>query len=372
MLDITRYRAAGILVFAVTAATSAKTVYFATDNFAGIQGLPDIEEAVFGATNEARAAADVPPLSWDDGLAAAARQHSDEMKRLFYFSHDSPTSGLESVRERAYAAGVTDTSLAENLVSENSVDPSSTTAGEIGGTLVKLLLASEKHRENILDRRATNMGVGCAVTEEGTLFCTQVFSRKALLFKFLKATPKEERVLDITLKLKFDDEVGVWVDEEDVYVFQPDEGVVAVKLSFPLAKGVRKVAMARRVPGTFGPMTGFFINKFDPESPYKFSQAITEIDVLSEEQTLSRRVMWEVDAEGRTVTSVGKLKVSDGDSRFGAELKNGKFKAKLGIPSRTGVHEIFFVTDDEASHRILMDTDGPAEGFFRQGRDVTP
>lgn len=343
------------------------TADFATNAFAETAGVPDIEGAVFNATNEAREAEGLPPLVVDDRLVTAARRHSDEMKRLLYFSHESPTPGLKDVRDRVYAAGLTDLVIGENLASENNIVADPSAASDVGRAIVDLLLASEHHRANILDRRYTNLGVGCAISDEGTVFCTQVFSKRIINFKSIKLSENQEKTLKVTLTIKFDDEVGVWVDEEDVHVFQPKEGVVTIELLFPFSKGTRKVALARRVPGTFGPMTSFFVGRFNPKHPIHFREAITDIEVISEEQRVSDLKYYTLEAKGDVLSTFGKLRLADGDTHYVVKTDGRRFKARYGIPASTGTHKIFFVTDEDALHGLIVDTDAPLIEAFRQG-----
>jgi hypothetical protein len=98
------------IIFALSAVAwsppaRADSVDFRRDLFSEIPGIPDIEKAMFEEVNRVREEQDIPPLFFDQGLTYAARQHSDEMKRLYYFAHESPTPGLGDVLDRVYSAG---------------------------------------------------------------------------------------------------------------------------------------------------------------------------------------------------------------------------------------------------------------------------
>jgi len=350
------------------AASGGYGVDFDRKAFNGIDGLDSVEEALFKAINEERLANGLTALKRDRNLDGAARQHSQEMRDLFYFDHESPTPGFRDVRDRVYAAGLTDLVVAENLATENNQKPGEVEADEIGSTLARMFMKSDKHRANILDPRYTHTGVGCTVSGEGTLYCTQVFSSKVLDFKSIGIREKTEDTLSLTLKLKFDDEVGVWVDEKDVYVFQPKDGIVTVHILFPLSKGPRRVAMARRVPGTFGPMTGFFVGRFNPREPFKFKNAITDIDIADEIQERAPIRYYVIEAKGKAVAPVTELKLADGDNRFGVKTAKTGFEAQYGVPADTGPHMILFVTGDESCHGLRIDTNVPVEKAFAQGR----
>lgn len=338
---------------------------FKRNLFAAIEGIPEVERAMFEEVNRVREEEGLPALEFDDGLTAAARQHSDEMNRLYYFAHDSPTAGLRSVSERVYSAGLTDISVAENLASENSV-PASADAAAVGRKLTELLLASPYHRENIMDRRFTHSGIGCVASEEGTLFCTQVFSKRVIDFKNVKLKREVKDTLKVTLTLRSDDVVGVWLDEVNTYIFEPEEGLVVVNLLFREVDGSRKVVFARRPVNEYGAMKGFFLGNFDPEKPINFSAGITDVDVISEEQSREESAFYILEAEGELLTNAERLKVADGNVQCVVKLKRKKFKVKYPILVGSGLHEIYFVSGDETAHGLKVDADRPVTEAFCQ------
>jgi hypothetical protein len=320
---------------------------------------------MFEEVNQVREKQGLLPLTFDDRLTAAARQHSDEMKRLYYFAHESPTPGLKDVLDRVYSAGLTDISVAENLASENSVPPSAD-AGKVGRKLTELLLASEYHRENILDRRFTHTGIGCVASDEGTLFCTQVFSKRVIDVKKISLKKETDEVLKIRLTLHTDDVVGVWLEEVNTYLFEPEDGVVAVDLWLRATDGARKVVLARRSVGAYGAMKGFFMGKFDPAEPLDFGAGITDVDVVSEERSREEAVVYVLEVEGEILTDAGGLKIADGNGQYVVEVKGKKFKTKYPILAGSGLHEIYFVAGDETAHELKVDADRPlAEAFLQ-------
>jgi hypothetical protein len=346
-------------------AAGAEEISFRDDLFGDISGLPAIEENVFGRLNEVRAEEGLSALEWDGALAAAARQHSDEMTRLYYFSHESPTPGLQHVLDRVYSSGLTDIVVAENLASENSV-PVTADAASIADEFTRLFLASEAHRENMLDPRYTHAGVGCVASEEGTLFCTQVFSRRSLRLKSLRLREETREVLNVALTLKTDDVVGVWVDETDTLIFEPNDGKVSVKLWFRTDEGARKVVFARRGAEEYGAMKGFFMGKFDPRDPFSFGAGITEVEVLAETASTEAETLYVLEAEGELLAKAESFKLADGDTRLGVKTRGKKFKITYPILTGTGVHEIYFVVDSIANHGLKVDTEAPLAEAFRQ------
>jgi hypothetical protein len=358
-------RISAVLILVAAVPAVGDDADFRQDLFSGIRGIPDVEEAMFEEVNRVRAEEGLPPFAFDDGLTAAARQHSDEMKNLYYFAHDSPTPGLTTVLDRIYAAGLTDISVAENLASENSVPPSAD-AEEIGRKLTELLLASKYHRENILDRRFTHSGIGCVASEEGTLFCTQVFSKRSIKFKNIRLKRETADVLKVRLTLRTDDVVGVWLDEVNTRISEPEAGSVVVDLWFRIDDGPHKVVFARRPVDEYGTMKGFFMGKFDPAEPFDFGAGITDVDVVSEGQEREETVVYVLEAEGELLADAESLKIADGTVQNGIELKGRKFKAKYPVLAGSGLHEIYFVIGNEAAHGLKVDADRPlAEAFLQ-------
>lgn len=108
---------------------------------------PVAEKQMFDLVNEERTNAGLKPLEWDERLVPVARAHSEEMFKLKYFSHTSPTAG--SPFDRLKAAGITYTRAGENLAYAQSV-----TIAHRG------LMESQGHRENILRPEFTRIGIG--------------------------------------------------------------------------------------------------------------------------------------------------------------------------------------------------------------------
>src|SRR5262249_13729476 len=82
-----------------------------------------------------------------DRLAAAGRQHAEEMFRLSYFAHESPVAGSPAIRARA--AGARFMVLGENLAYAPTVD-----IAHNG------LMNSPGHRANVLSPAFGRVGIG--------------------------------------------------------------------------------------------------------------------------------------------------------------------------------------------------------------------
>jgi len=123
---------------------------------------PVAEQQLFELVNEERRAVGLAPLVWDERLVPVARQHSQEMFELGYFSHDSPVKG--SPFDRIHAAGIDYQKAGENLAYAQSV-----TVAHRG------LMDSPGHRANILDPAYTRIGIGVVDAGPYGRMFTQLF-----------------------------------------------------------------------------------------------------------------------------------------------------------------------------------------------------
>lgn len=122
----------------------AQTVSY-RDIMTEILRLSNIERAKYGA----------PPLTTDPVLDKAATEHSEEMAQLNYFSHTSPTAGLETPSQRMAQAGASLRANAENIAFFEGYPESTLAAKAVDGWM-----HSEGHRKNLLNPIYTHLGVG--------------------------------------------------------------------------------------------------------------------------------------------------------------------------------------------------------------------
>jgi uncharacterized protein YkwD len=128
----------------------------------------EAERRLFAMINRDRAAQHLPPLAWDDQVAAVSRAHSLEMMRTKNVAHVSPTTGAATDRVRA-------ANIRTGLVLENIVRARSVAEAHDG------LMNSPGHRANLMSPSATDVGIGVVFGEPQTwghdLFVTEVFTR---------------------------------------------------------------------------------------------------------------------------------------------------------------------------------------------------
>ena len=112
-----------------------------------------------------------PPVQADRLLDKAATGHSEEMAKLDYFSHTSPTAGRETPHERILLAGASVNASAENIAYFTGHAESGLAKKAVVGWM-----NSPGHRKNLLNPIYTHLGVG--VGKRGrTYYLTQNFGR---------------------------------------------------------------------------------------------------------------------------------------------------------------------------------------------------
>lgn len=125
------------------------------------------EKKVFALINEKRAEQGLPPLAWNDEVAKVARTHSQNMANYKFFSH----AGLDGtmVSDRADKLGVTKwRAIGENIAYNRGYQNPCEFA-------VERWMLSDSHKQNLLDNRWKESGIGVAVGNDGAYYFTQVF-----------------------------------------------------------------------------------------------------------------------------------------------------------------------------------------------------
>lgn len=120
-------------------------------------------------SNHERVTRGLGTLSPNPMLVQVARQHSREMWERDYFDHVSPTPGMKTPMSRYLTTlGRTPTwaYLGENLFYCSIVDVD---RGH------RAFMTSQSHRENVLNDRFEQMGVGIFVSPDGRYWVTELF-----------------------------------------------------------------------------------------------------------------------------------------------------------------------------------------------------
>ena len=125
---------------------------------------PDPAAQVLALVNQERARAGCPAVTPDTRLAAAAQAHSADMAQRRYFDHTAP-DGTDP-GQRITAAGYAWSAYGENIAA-GYPDAVSVMRGWMN---------SPGHRENILNCRFGNLGVGLYLTPDHGGYWTQDFA----------------------------------------------------------------------------------------------------------------------------------------------------------------------------------------------------
>jgi uncharacterized protein YkwD len=140
------------------------------------------ERAITEAVNEERQSRGLEPTEHDDHLAGVARTHSRDMIDREYYAHESPDG--ETPFDRVADSSASCEAVGENIAATWWYRPFETANGEVDRhTSIEELargsaeqwLSSPAHRENMLDPRWEQTGVGVAVTDDGEVLVTQNF-----------------------------------------------------------------------------------------------------------------------------------------------------------------------------------------------------
>lgn len=134
--------------------------------FCGAQAAevrPDVAEQLLAQANQARAAAGVGPLQWDEALAQAALAHTRRMARETELSHQY--TGESALEDRAGLAGAHFSLIEENIgLATNSAQ------------LHPGWMNSPGHRRNLLNPAVDHVGIAVIHTR-GAYYATQDFAR---------------------------------------------------------------------------------------------------------------------------------------------------------------------------------------------------
>lgn len=126
-----------------------------------------LERQVFDLINQQRIQIGLTTLEWNDEIAEIAREHSENMANSKFFSH-TDLQGL-MVNDRADALGIKKwRAIGENIAYNRGYENPAKSA-------VEKWMQSPAHRENLLNNRWRESGIGIAVTADGTYYFTEVF-----------------------------------------------------------------------------------------------------------------------------------------------------------------------------------------------------
>ena len=129
--------------------------------------VSELEKLAFELINKERAAKNLEALIWKDDLARVARLHSQNMADGNFFNHRGLDGSM--VNDRANSLGVRRwQAIGENIAFNQGYENPAEFA-------VECWMDSSAHRENLLNARWQETGVGIAVAANGAYYFTEVF-----------------------------------------------------------------------------------------------------------------------------------------------------------------------------------------------------
>jgi uncharacterized protein YkwD len=157
-----------------------------------------LEARLIEVTNAERVRAGLPVLRQSRSLADAARHHVEEMIRLGYFGHVSPTIGRRTVGERVAALGAAVVAVGENLAAVR--------AGglDLPERIMTGWMQSPGHRDNLLNPRWTHVGFGLEEGPDGRLVVAQVFAADPNPLVFANASLSGHWTLRVRIEIESD------------------------------------------------------------------------------------------------------------------------------------------------------------------------
>jgi uncharacterized protein YkwD len=124
-----------------------------------------VAEQIVTLVNRERAAAGVAPVALHPALNSAAQAHSNEQAARNLMTHYSANGSNGG--QRMAAAGYAWRAWAENIAAGQA---------DAATAMNAWMTSTEGHRENILNPRYTDMGVGLAYSAGGVPYWTQDFA----------------------------------------------------------------------------------------------------------------------------------------------------------------------------------------------------
>ena len=135
----------------------------------GDESLTDLERVALAGVNAERQAAGLPPLEISPDLMRIARAYSRDMAERRFFNHQDPDG--RRIEQRTAEAGIPWRNVGENIARNRGFkDPA--------GVVVREWMKSQGQRDNILDGRFVETGIGVWVGPDRTVYFTQIFLRR--------------------------------------------------------------------------------------------------------------------------------------------------------------------------------------------------
>jgi hypothetical protein len=292
----------------------------------------------------------------------AARQHSQEMLELNYFSHVSPHQAWADPPQRAYYAGAWEAHVGENIGKDYSDRPRA--VAEVASALLAGWMGSKEHRENILSREYTHLGIG--VVQRNGWYCgTQVFARRYYDVQQVTLREVTERMIRVRFEVATKAaSISVWVNQHprgEVKAERP--GPTTVELAFPRGSGTQDVWLATggKVRFTARLDTSRPLREAFSAKPYGKELEVTRPTLQEVEQT-----NYLLSGRARLLQPMEKVRLFLDH----AHLENLSWNEQrevawtMHLPKGSGRHQIGLFPDQWKKYLFFVDTDQPLARAF--------
>ena len=173
---------------------------------ARVDAQDDREKSLVDLTNQAREDAGLKPLTWDPGLAAAAKVHAERMAQEGPISHRY--GGEPDLPERAASAGAHFSMIEENIA-----------IGDTAFHVYQGWMKSQAHHDNLLNAQIDRIGVAL-VPSHGVLYAVADYAQGVASQNAADVEGSVAKVLEAKgLKLKNDG-----VNDARAYCVSDQEG----------------------------------------------------------------------------------------------------------------------------------------------------
>jgi uncharacterized protein YkwD len=142
--------------------TAGSTSSSAGSTSSNASSVTTAEQQAVSLLNADRRANGLADLTVDSRLATVARNHAQDMVTRNFFSHTNPDG--QSPFTRITQAGLSYSYAGENIAQDQTVQSAE-----------KALMSDSGHRDNILNKNYTTVGIGVAYNKSGNLYIVQDF-----------------------------------------------------------------------------------------------------------------------------------------------------------------------------------------------------
>ena len=334
-------------IFSITCL--AQSYDFNQDTFSAIEGVSIAEQKIFVLVNEERKKAGLPELFYDVSLQSAARQHSQEMLKLDYFSHLSPTGGLKNPSDRVYRSGLSDYVVGENIA-VHSLDVS---AEKVAEQLMEQWMNSPGHRANILRPEFTHIGIGVISFKDSTVkdtvikgahgrlvvytirhYGTQVFTSRSISFSKLELVKSETEFLVFDLQFEYDRSTLASFNNYSQF-FKPSGNKMSMHVEIPVQPSV-KIYLAHIQNDYTKEYLSFFQDEFIYENVVKTLDKLSGIPfpIINKDIKIKKKQSFFLEGEGTLVSQDPQIQCLlniDSDRYYELEIAQNKLRFRIPI-----------------------------------------